>query len=67
VEFHRQFGEARSLQLATELVGLSKLNFNNTRFDAGDLVTVRAARRVGDIRKQVPTGEKINTRFRFFT
>jgi hypothetical protein len=67
VEFHREFGDAGSLQLATELIGLSKLNFNNTQFDAGDPVTVRAARRVGDILKHVPAGEKINTRFRFFT
>ena len=34
-------------ELAKELVGLSKLNFNNTQFDTGDPITIRAARRVG--------------------
>jgi hypothetical protein len=48
-------------------VGLSKLNFNNTQFDSGDPITVRAARRVGDILKHVAAGKKINSRFRYFT
>jgi hypothetical protein len=49
------------------LLELSKLNFNNTQFDSGDPITVRAARRVGDILKHVPAGKKIESRFRYFT
>ena len=30
-------------------------------------ITVRAARRVGDILKHVPSGKKVNARFRYFT
>ena len=67
IEFVRDEGETNALELARELVGLSKLNFNNTQFDTGDPITVRAARRVGDILKHVPTGKKVNSRFRYFT
>ena len=67
IEFVRENGETNSADLARELVGLSKLNFNNTQFDTGDPITVRAARRVADILKHVPTGKKVNSRFRYFT
>jgi hypothetical protein len=67
IEFVREDGEASAADLARELVGLSKLNFNNTQFDSGDPITVRAARRVGDILKHVPSGKKVNSRFRYFT
>jgi hypothetical protein len=43
IEFVREEGETNALDLARELIGLSKQNFNNTRFDTGDPVTVRAA------------------------
>jgi hypothetical protein len=67
LEFAREDGETGATELARELVGLSKLNFNNTQFDSGDPITVRAARRVGDILKHVPQGKKVNARFRYFT
>jgi hypothetical protein len=67
IEFIREEGETNASELARELVGLSKLNFNNTQFDTGDPTTVRAARRVGDILKHVPSDKKVNSRFRYFT
>jgi hypothetical protein len=67
LEFIREDGETSSAELAQEIVALSKLNFNNTQFDSGDPITVRAARRVGDILKHVPLGKKVNARFRYFT
>ena len=67
LEFVRDDGETSASDLAHELVGLSKLNFNNTQFDSGDPITVRAARRVGDILKHVPSGKRVNARFRYFT
>src|SRR5262249_32125648 len=67
LEFIREDGETSSADLARELVELSKLNFNNTQFDSGDPITVRAARRVGDILKHVSDGKKVNARFRYFT
>jgi len=67
LEFTREEGESSASDIARELVALSKLNFNNTQFDTGDPITVRAARRVGDILKHVPNGKKVNARFRYFT
>lgn len=67
LEFSREDGETSSFDLAKELLELSKLNFNNTQFDSGDPITVRAARRVGDILKHVSAGKKVNARFRYFT
>ena len=67
LEFTLDDGETNAGELARELLGLSKLNFNNTQFDTGDPITVRAARRVGDILKHVQPGKKVNSRFRYFT
>ena len=53
-------------RLASEMLSLSKLNWNNTQFDGGEPITVRAARRVGDILKCVPDGGKVQPTFRFF-
>ena len=69
LEFSRDDGESEPLDLAKELLELSKLNFNNTQFDSGDPITVRAARRVGDILKHVTASAEssIQSRFRYFT
>jgi hypothetical protein len=67
LEFTRDDGESNSTELAREIVGLSKLNFNNTQFDTGDPITIRAARRVGDILKHVSGEQPIHARFRYFT
>ncbi len=53
-------------QLAAEILSLSKLNWNNTQFDGGEPITVRAARRVGDILKCVPEGAHAQPSFRFY-
>lgn len=67
LEFSLDDGETAPLDLARELLDLSKLNFNNTQFDSGDPITVRAARRVGDILKHVQPGRKVESKFRYFT
>lgn len=65
-EFRVEYGDATARQIAEETLALSKLNWNNTQFDGGDPMTVRAARRVGDILKHVPPGVPIQSRYRFF-
>ena len=51
---------------ANEMLALSKLNWNNTRFDGGKPITVRA-RQVGDILKCVPRDSGVLQRgFRFY-
>lgn len=67
MEFTRDDGETTPIELAKELLDLSKLNFNNTQFDSGDPITVRAARRVGDILKHVSADRTVQSRFRYFT
>ena len=53
--------------LAKEMLALSKLNWNNTQFDGGEPITVRAARQVGDILKCVPSDSDVLQRgFRFY-
>lgn len=67
LEFTRDDGETAAIELAKELLDLSKLNFNNTQFDSGDPITIRAARRVGDILKHVGEDKSVQSRFRYFT
>ncbi|MEO3428363.1 hypothetical protein AAFN88_05860 [Pelagibius sp. CAU 1746] len=52
--------------LAEELLSLTKMNWNNTQFDGGEPITVRAARYVGDILKYVPEGRSIAPRYSFY-
>lgn len=67
LEFCRDEGDTAPTDLAREMLQLSKLNFNNTQFDGGDPLTLRAARRVGDILKHVPPEQSVQSRFRYFT
>ena len=53
-------------QIARELLSLSKMNWNNTQFDGGEPITLRAARRVGDILKCIPENGTVQPSFRFF-
>jgi hypothetical protein len=66
LEFTTYRAETPVEQLAREMLSLSKLNWNNTQFDGGEPITVRAARRVGDILKCVAEGGKVQPTFRFF-
>lgn len=66
LEFSAAHAETPLEQLACEMLSLSKLNWNNTQFDGGEPITVRAARRVGDILKCVPEGGAVQPSFRFY-
>jgi hypothetical protein len=66
-EFSLARTETAVEQLAREILALSKLNWNNTQFDGGEPITVRAARRVGDILKCVVDGGVVQPSFRFYT
>ena len=52
--------------LAEEVLALSKMNWNNTQFDGGLPITIRAARNVGDILKYIPEGSPIAPRYSFY-
>ncbi len=66
IEFATHRAESPLEQHAREMFSLSKLNWNNTQFDGGEPITLRAARRVGDILKCVPEGGIVQPSFRFF-
>lgn len=61
-----RFDSENARPIAEELLALSKLNWNNTQFDGGEPITVRAARRVGDIMKCIPEGGPDRLRFKYF-
>lgn len=49
--------------IAREILALTKMNWNNTQFDGGQPITLRAARQVGNILKYVATDFEPNYRF----
>jgi hypothetical protein len=51
--------------LASELLALTKMNWNNTQFDNRDPITLRAARGVGSILKYVEEG-RVQPRYSFY-
>jgi hypothetical protein len=54
------------LFLAQEILALTKMNWNNTQFDGGDPITLRAAEQVGDILKHVTEGGPIHARYSYY-
>jgi hypothetical protein len=67
LEITAQEAETPIAQLAKEIFALSKLNWNNTQFDGGEPITLKAARKVGDILKCVQDQEPLQSNFRFYT
>jgi hypothetical protein len=58
--------ESPSLRIAEEILALTKMNWNNTQFDAGDPITIRAAKKVGNILKYVDPDAKITPKYSYF-
>ena len=56
-------GDVNLLRAAVEVLGLSKMNWNNAQLDERDPLTIRTARRVGDILRHVPEGCEPATRY----
>jgi hypothetical protein len=52
--------------LAQEILALTKMNWNNTQFDGGLPITVRASRQVGRILKYVGTDESVQSRYSYY-
>jgi len=52
--------------LAEEILALTKMNWNDTQFDGGMPITVRAARQVGDILKYAAPADPIPARYSFY-
>jgi hypothetical protein len=52
--------------LAAELLALSKINYNNTQLDGAEPMTLRVAKRVGDILKYVSEEEPVEPAYKFY-
>ncbi|MBD2302214.1 hypothetical protein [Nostoc sp. FACHB-190] len=52
--------------LAQEILALTKMNWNNTQFDRGEPITIRAARQVGRILKYVGKNDPLEFHYRFY-
>lgn len=58
--------EQTSKFLGREILALSKMNWNDTKFDGGAPITVVAANRVGDILRYLNEGERIAPRYSYY-
>ena len=52
--------------LSREILGLTKMNWNNTQFDNADPIIVKAARRVGSVLKYVDDEEPVQYRYAYY-
>jgi hypothetical protein len=66
VGFRLDDAEETSRALALEILALSKQNWNDTQFDGGWPITLRAAHQVGAILKHMGEGEPIQARYGFY-
>ncbi|MGB8214327.1 MAG: hypothetical protein WCE68_12285 [Anaerolineales bacterium] len=53
-------------QICKEILGLTKMNWNNTQFDQKYPITLGCARKVGQIMKYVPEDENPQIRYSFY-
>jgi hypothetical protein len=63
VEFRLHDPEATPHALASEMLALTKLNWNTTQFDQGGPITIRAAREVGAILRYARPTDEIATSY----
>jgi hypothetical protein len=52
--------------LAREVLALTKMNWNNTQFDGGEPITLRASRQVASVIKYVPLSDSIHPRYSYY-
>ncbi|MDG9667163.1 hypothetical protein ONV78_05385 [Hahella sp. CR1] len=53
-------------ELCKEILGLTKMNWNNTQFDGRYPITIECSRKVGDIMKYIGSNEKPQISYRFY-
>ncbi|MEQ8820122.1 MAG: hypothetical protein RLY93_07730 [Sumerlaeia bacterium] len=66
LEVRKDSGDSDVDELCAEILSLTKMNWNNTQFDGGKPITLRAAQKVGDVLRWVPQFSPIPHRFSFF-
>ncbi|MBE7494525.1 MAG: hypothetical protein HS117_06245 [Verrucomicrobiaceae bacterium] len=58
--------EQSARSLAREILALTKMNWNNTQFDAAYPITIKAARQVGGILKYLDSDSRIQAGYAFY-
>lgn len=58
--------EQSPISIAREILGLTKLNWNNTQFDGKYPVTIGCARKVGEIMKYLPDTDSPQIRYGYY-
>jgi len=53
-------------QICKEVLGLTKMNWNNTQFDGKYPITIECARKVGQIMKYIGDDEKPQIRYSYY-
>ncbi|MBF2063658.1 MAG: hypothetical protein IGS39_04390 [Calothrix sp. C42_A2020_038] len=66
LKFRCESVESTPKALAQEILALTKMNWNNTQFDRGEPITVRAAKQVGQILKYVGKNDPLEFHYRFY-
>ena len=66
LKFRCESIEETPIRLAREILALTKMNWNNTQFDRGQPITIRAAQQVGKILKYVGISDPLEFHYRFY-
>ncbi len=62
----KEHGDGHAKLLATEVLALTKMDWNRTQFDGALPITIGAARRVGKLLRHMPDGEPLQARYAFY-
>ena len=52
--------------MAREVLALTKMNWNDTQFDNRDPITIKAARKVGEILPYLAPSDRMQARFSYY-
>lgn len=66
VEVRKADGDASMRQLCREVLALTKMNWNNTRMDGKLPITLRGAKKVGEVMKYVEDNSKPVIHYRYY-
>jgi len=66
IEFRTSQSDEPPAFIAREILGLTKMNWNNTQFDGKYPVTLGCARKVGEVLKYLDEGERPQVRYGFY-
>lgn len=66
LEIVEHIGDSSPEKICSELMALTKLNWNNCNFGSGDPITIAFSREVGRILTELPKDQDPKTKYRFY-